>query len=372
MPPTDTGGPSPPGKRIEDALAEFRTSKSKGANETGNHVRNTTRVVENFQGWARSQHDIRYIEDIDAALLKTWIHEHILPRIDSGDISARTGRQYINLLSAFLTYCEEWDWIDSNPAKDKRVKNERPEPTRSETETKQQTWSERERESLRMYADRRAHEAIDERGMDALEECRDRALVYLLAYTGARCGELVRDPQDSRRRGIYWEDIGEQTITVLGKNQDWQQVQYPEVCHAALDRYRTVLDPPTDSWPVFPTRHLPTLRKHVRHRTDHGDVDDPVAVLRDEEVPPPSITTETVRRILKRLCESDQVIVEGGAEYLQPHGARRGVGRTLYEEVGFEVAQKALRHADPQTTSEMYADIEASEVADVTDEVFKK
>ncbi|WP_249361463.1 hypothetical protein [Haloterrigena sp. H1] len=52
------------------------------------------------------------------------------------------------------------------------------------------------------YADRCAHEAVDEKGSAALEELRDLALVYLLAYSGARGGEILANPRDDRRNGL--------------------------------------------------------------------------------------------------------------------------------------------------------------------------
>jgi len=41
----------------------------------------------------------------------------------------------------------------------------------------------------------------------ALKAARDRALVFVLAYTAVRVGELLRDPNDPRRRGVRWEEI---------------------------------------------------------------------------------------------------------------------------------------------------------------------
>jgi integrase len=211
------------------------------------------------------------------------------------------------------------------------------------------------------------------RWLYAVTECRDRALVYLLAFTGVRCAELVHDSNDGRRRGIYWNDIDyeSRTITVLGKDQHREEVQFPEIAHAAVQRYETVLNPPTDDWPVFPTSHAPSLYETAQGVVD-GDFGDrdAITVLRETETPPPSISTTTVRNILKNLCETGNIDIEGDHEYLKPHGARRGLGKQLYKDSAFEYAQKALRHSDPETTSEMYADIEAGEVADVTDDVF--
>lgn len=61
--------------------------------------------------------------------------------------------------------------------------------------------------------------------MDTVEEVRDRALVYLLIYTGGRVGRLAADHNDARRRGFYWEDVDFEgkTIRVLGKSQEGER-----------------------------------------------------------------------------------------------------------------------------------------------------
>lgn len=42
----------------------------------------------------------------------------------------------------------------------------------------------------------------------------------------------------------------------------------------------------------------------------------------------------------------------------------------MYREYGAAAAQRTLRHADPRTTSQMYAHIEASELAEETGKLF--
>lgn len=42
------------------------------------------------------------------------------------------------------------------------------------------------------------------------------------------------------------------------------------------------------------------------------------------------LTTRSVRRILGDLCDEAGIEPEGPVDYLQPHGARRGVGDSLY------------------------------------------
>jgi len=42
----------------------------------------------------------------------------------------------------------------------------------------------------------------------------------------------------------------------------------------ALERYKTVLDPPTDEWPVFPSAHAPSKYRAVREQLSQRDVPD--------------------------------------------------------------------------------------------------
>jgi len=62
---------------------------------------------------------------------------------------------------------------------------------------------------------------LTRRGLDAIQEFRDRALVYVLCYSGVRGGEIVADPKDERRNGLNWGDVSleDRTMTVLAKNR---------------------------------------------------------------------------------------------------------------------------------------------------------
>lgn len=367
-------GANPGVHTLEDALNEFVQSKQKGQG-SGNYAADADRVVGKWVEWCADR-DITHLEDVDARLLRRWVQRYLKQRAraseaGNGGISGRTARQYFALVRAFLSYCEEWNWIVSNPANEARVKDELPDESLGATNSDTQTWSVDERDQLVQYVNERAYRAIEEKGFEAVDEFRDRAVVYLLAYSGARSAELFRDSGDSRRRGLWWSDIDFDgtTIEVLGKNQEREPLQFPEVAHEALRQFKRISKPPCEDWPLFPTRHAPSLYKRVSEELDREPDNNPLETLRSAEVPPPSITTATVRTILKRLCDDGDIDVEGDHEYLKPHGARRGLGKQLYQEAGHQYAQKALRHSDPVTTSEMYADIEAGEVADVTNEV---
>jgi integrase len=328
--------------------------------------------------WAdQNCEQIEYVDEVSPRHLEHYA-DYLNRRVQAraGDpenkagISGRTAHQYYGLVRAFLTHCQKWEWLAENPAIVERVKEKLPDESLGQTTTDQQFWSPRERRDLCDYADEQAREAINDEGLDARTEVRDRALVYVLAYTGARVGELVQDSRDDRRTGITWSDLDleDNRIQVLGKNQSREHVPLPEQAHPAIERWERVLNPPTSSWPVFPTLHAPSLHAQLPDDVDAGH--DLLKTLREHDARPPSISTNGVRSTLKRLCEDGDIDVNGEKDYLTPHGARRGVGELLYRNVGFEAAQRALRHEDPSTTSEMYSHIEASELADVTAEAF--
>jgi len=370
-------GANSEGKPLPEALEEYIRAKQKAAG-SGNYANDVRLVLEKWVGFCQER-GVETADSVSDRVLKSYA-EHLHRRVDArvssdGDdgISGRTAHQYYALVRAFLAYCEEWDWIDENPAAKQRVTDELPEESLGAAESDTQTWSVEERRQLVDYVDRRAREAIDDRGIEAEAEARDRAIVYLLAYSGARSAELFRDPQDDRREALRWSDIDFEgnTIAVLGKSQDDESVQFPALAHDALKQYRRVIQPPTEDWPVFPTRHAPTLHQLADDIDADRDDQDPLPFLRAHGVSPPSITTQSVRNTLRRLCDDGDVDVKGDHDYLKPHGARRGVGKQLYKEAGHEAAQKALRHDDPETTSKMYADIKAGEVAEIADDVFQ-
>lgn len=344
---------NPGEKPLNKAIAEFVESRQRAGG--GRYAQEAERVLEQ---WHDQLPRAQSVDDVTERAMRrycSYLSDRVQARVADPDtgISGRTAHKYYSYVRAFLTYCVEWGYLTENPAQKKHVTNELPDKTLGAPSEGTQTWSEHERQQLLSYADERAHEAIDRDGLDAGRPVRDRALVYLLAYTAVRGAELVAESSDDRRRGIRWSDIDydERNIDVLGKSQERESLQLPEATHSALRQHYRVQDPPGDNWPVFATRHRPTL-----------------AQLEDGEAPP-SITTESVRQILQRLCEDGEIDVEGEHEYLKPHGARRGLGKLLYKQAGHEAAQKALRHDDPETTSKMYADIGAGEVAEIVDDV---
>ena len=173
----------------------------------------------------------------------------------------------------------------------------------------------------------------------ALKTARDRALVFVLAYTAVRVGGLLRDPNDPRRRGVCWEDLSleDGSTDVYRKKQQWDAASLPGPVISPLRSYRQLMDPPTERWPAFPTFDQRTLAGLVQEElADRGERPEAITERRegsardllltlDEDVRPPSIATDGARSILQRLSAGADIdIAHPKHDYLAPHGGRRG------------------------------------------------
>ena len=78
--------------------------------------------------------------------------------------------------------------------------------------------------------------------------------------------------------------------------------------------YRKVLDAPSESWPVFPSFHCPTLSQRVTDSLDRREYTDTeieemradrslIEVCVEYDIEPSSITTDAGRHVLKHPCE---------------------------------------------------------------------
>jgi integrase len=369
---------------LDAAITAFLDAKQKG-NETGNYRRQAENVLGQWSDWLH-QRGIDNLDAVDTQTMRRYA-QRLRQRARAREADPETGitpgsaKTYYATISGFLTWCVEDERLPTNPALARRAKTELPDDTGERTP--QQFWAADGRTRLLRHVDKRAHDAIDDRGSDATIEVRDRALVCVLAFSGCRVGEVVHDTDDIRRQGLHWNDIDldSGTLRVLGKNQRWQNAQLPRQAHNALNRHFRVQDPPTEDWPVFPTAHAPTLYGLAREQLpEHGlsgekvetllEDNDIEALLHEYEIAPPNLTTRSVRRILGDLCDEAGINPDGPVDYLQPHGARRGVGDVLYRERGPAAAQRALRHEDPQTTAKAYQHIDAGDLAEDVSDVF--
>jgi integrase len=388
---TQASNPTPETEKplLDARLEQFLDQKAADVDDetgerSGTYVRDLERVVPKWVDWMNSR-GVETLDRLDEKQLAAYA-EYLARRESADGIAAATAHKYYNLVSAYLTYCRKWGEIDDNPAQAALPQESLPDQT-GKSSKDQQFWSPQQRQQLVGYVDDQAATAIDEDGSDAVSEVRDRAFVTLVGYSAVRGAEILRVPRgaDQRpdRQGATWGDLNldDETIDVLGKSQEHEQAPLTDKPVAALERWRTVLDPATDDWPLFPTMHAPTLWGDLRDQLvecEHDDVDglldpydDPMDAYRRYNCVPPALTTEGGRSILKRLTDAAGIDADSSSkDYLTLHGARRGVGEMYYREEGPAAAQRALRHADPQTTSEMYSHIEASELSDIGSQVF--
>ena len=367
-------------ERIEDALDAFVRSKQKGT-DSGNYQRNARRAIEEWIDWLADREDsIENFDQLQVAHMRQYAR-HLKQRVDRDELAGSTGNTYWNYIAAFLGWCVYEELLAENPARKRRAEQELPD-TRPRSD-RQQFWSRADREALLTHLNERAHAAVDEEGLSAIKELRDRALASLLAYSGVRGAEMLRDPSDERRSGIRWRDVNLEagTLIVLGKSQADEEAPLPPQARDPLERLQQALRPASGDWPVFPTLHRPTLSRVVRDRfADDGydtteieaaiDEHDWPALYRTHEFVPPALTTNGGRTVMCRICEEAGISIDSEHDYLTPHGGRRGAGDILYREDPV-LAQTALRHRSIETTKDSYSYIKAGETANRAGDIFE-
>jgi len=220
----------------------------------------------------------------------------------------------------------------------------------------------------------------------ALKAARDRALVAALAYTAVRVGELLRDPDDPRRQGVRWEDIDleDGSMDVYRKKQQWDATCLPDPVISPLRNYRKLMDPPTERWPVFRTLDQRRLAELVQEElADRGEQSDTIDGRRkeyaldlllalDEDIRPPSITTDGARSFLQRLTEAAEIDIDHPKhDYLAPPGGRRGMGEALVRPFSYSVPARYLDNSE-EMVRERYSHIEAGELGDVATEALNE
>jgi integrase len=375
---------------VADPLDAFLRSKAKGGTESGNYRRNCERVVQDFLAWlARDGETGVTFADLDAPTLRRFARALATHDPTSDDplrrreLAAGTVLTYYAQVSAYLGWCVREGYLDRNPAQQNVAKEPLPEND-GRRSGDQQAWTDDHRRQITRHVDRAVDDALDalDEGEDlfeAVQPYRDRALVYVLCYSGVRGGELVADPKDDRRTGLRWRDVSlaDHTMTVFSKKQRWSDRSLPAQALTAVERYRRVLDPRPD-WPVFPTFHYPKLYATIRAGLVERDDWDEQAVerlvdgisgrtavfdtLREYELSPPAITTDGARRTMRRLCADADLTLDDRHGYLAPHGGRRGVGEVMVRQRGFTAAARLLDNSESMVR-EHYSHIEARDLA---------
>lgn len=320
--------------RLADAVETYLERKSvgdHGERGSGTYASNAASILGRWTAWLERERDVTDLGSIDADLCLSYANE-LADRCEEGSYTPSTARTYFAVVRAFCSWCVAGGLLETNPARAIDVESVLPE--RSEgvpSGTDDERWLE-----LESFVRERAESGVDGEGGAGgrLVRLREYALVAVLAHTDVRSGELFHVPEDDRRSGATWEDVDFYTATlrVLGTSQRLENVTLPAPARTPLRRYRIALDPPSTDWPLFPTRHAPSITRRVRVvLSDRGlserDVDRALdastarELSRTRVIPPPTITTEGARSILKRLCSEAGVTVDG--KYLTPRGARR-------------------------------------------------
>jgi integrase len=333
--------------------------------DSGNYRANNDLVLSTFAEYLMDDRGVTSLEGLDVLDCRRyaqWLRERVHDDEDGlSAASAHANGPYFTIVRAFLGWCVDDERLNANPARPNRVKEELPE---HHGDHDRQFWSAEARDALLGFVNERAHAALDESADERERAFRDRAVVTMLALTGARGAELFNDPRDDHRNGLRWADVDldRGIARVFGKTREQQPIPLTARVVESLERHRTVQDPATEDWPVFPTRHHPSLARAAENGLREQGLDDDavesaldeataMAVLRENEIAPPALSKNGARTVMKRLCESADVEIDG--EYLKPHGGRRGLGSDLYAQDA-ELAQETLRHESIETTHESY------------------
>lgn len=126
------------------------------------------------------------------------------------------------------------------------------------TQPDRQFWTAEARNELLEHVDQQVQAGVGEPGSvrrkpEGIMLYRNRALVAVLAFTGARGGEILSTPDDRLRNGLKWKnvDLDDGIITVLGKSREWEPIGLSKRVYEYLERLERVLQPTNEEWPVF-------------------------------------------------------------------------------------------------------------------------
>ena len=368
---------------IEAVVEDFLTDKGKGQRgESGNYRQEAGRELNRFVDFLADHEDgPATFEGLGSGHLREYARH-----LTRQGWTADTVRTYCAYISAFCGWAVREGHLAENVAQRRNATEPIPD-SGGHKSGDQQAWSAEDRQQLTTFVDEQASTAIDnvsENRETAIKTCRDRALVYLLSYSGVRGAEILRDRSDERRQGLRWEDVHleDRYATVFAKKQRLDNRGLPNPVIHPLQMYRRVLNAPSESWPVFPSFHRPTLSQLVRDELDsRGYTDTEIEEMRADrslievcveyDIAPPSITTDAGRHVLKRLCEKAGIELNDEEEYLMSHGARRDAGEILVRTSGHAAAARALDNSE-EVVREHYSHIEAGKLADQMTSAFEE
>jgi integrase len=378
---------------IADVVEAYLTDQGKGPDgKSGTYRRDASRELDRFIGFLGDEDSS---SDVTFAELNVRDIREYARYLGKQGWADSTVRNYYSHISAFCGWATREGYLAGNLAQRTRAKELLPEDTGRKS-GEQQAWSSEQRQQLLSLVDERAHDAIDAFREDrhgAVKACRDRALVYLLCFSGVRGAEVLAQSSDDRRGrdGLRWADVNldDNSIQVFAKKQKWDDRALPELTKPAFKQLRKAFEPPSEEWPVFPTLSHATLAKTFSQQlTERGYDAAEAEAIRTEnvtdgelsmielcaefDVQPPALTTHGGREVLKRLTADAGVELDDDRHgYLAPHGARRGVGEVLVRKYGHAEAARVLDNSE-QIVREHYSHIEAGELADRVTSAFNE
>jgi len=369
--------------RIKAVVEDFLTDKGKGQRgESGNYRQDAGRELDRFVDFLVGHEDaVKTFENLESGHLREYARYLARQGWTGGTV-----RTYYAYVSAFCGWAVREGHLAENVAQRRNATEPIPDDGGHKSGD-QQAWSAEDRQQLTGFVDEQASTAIDDIGEDrrgAIKACRDRALVYLLSYSGVRGAEVLRDRSDERRQGLHWEDVNlkDRYATVFAKKQRLDDRGLPQPVLHPLQMHRRILNAPSENWPVFPSFHRPTLSKRVTDElTARRYTETEIEELRADrsqielcvefDITPPSMTTDAGRHVLERLCDQAGIELSDDHDYLMPHGARRGAGEVLVRTSGHAAAARALDNSE-EVVREHYSHIEAGDLAEQMTNAFEE
>lgn len=389
---------------LADSLSRYLQDIGKGRDGAGgNYRRNVERELNRFLEWANGERGRDnwagvvpdeadrppQFGDLDERAFRGYARHLTGER----GLKQNTAKTYYAYISAWAGWCVTEGYLDAHYAQQSTATGPLPDDD-GRRPGDQQAWDSDDRHQLtrhvtQQYNESRRRFRKAEKGSPerlswkyyTIKAARDRALVFVIAYTAVRIGELLRDPDDPRRRGIRWEEVNlkEGSIEVYRKKQQWDTASLPDPVIDPLRDYRGAIEPPAERWPVFPTFDQRTLANLVRETlADRGLNQDAIRDARDDyprdlllaidgEIRPQSMTTDGARSVLRRLTSDADIDPSGKHSYLAPHGGRRGMGEVLVRAFGYTVAARYLDNSE-EMVRDRYSHIEAGELGDMAAE----
>ncbi|OLZ40472.1 recombinase XerD [Natrinema saccharevitans] len=322
------------GVAITDAVDTYIQRKAVGdpdGSGAGAYASNAESILRRWAEWLEADHGIRSIAALEVDHMRAYAAE-LRRRTERGEYTASTAGTYYAVVRAFLSWCVRGGILQTNPAATDRAESALP---TADARPASDSWTADQRRELERHVRERALESGAQSTSERRRRLREYAMVAVLAHSTVRGSELFRVPDDDRRTGATWDDVDfyTGTIRVLGKSQRLEDVPLPARARTPLRRYRIVLDPPANDWPLFPTGHAPSIARRVRTVLAERDHDEAEIesllesatareLARERAIAPPAITTEGARSVLRRLCEAAGLEVDG--DYLTPRGVRGG------------------------------------------------